>query len=120
MASKTKTESKSSLEHTGEHTSGIPAVVHLALEVADRGQATAIAVLQDARTELRTAVDSGLELAEKLAQGALRFSRKLVAKVDEATSDALTGAEQALSSAVRRARETARSGELAPARSQAA
>ncbi len=82
-------------------------VVHLALDVADRGQSTAVAVLQDARIELRTAVDHGLELAEKLAAGTLRFARKLVSKIDDASNDALTGAERALSSAVITARETA-------------
>lgn len=85
---------------------GVPGVVHLALEVADRGQSTAIAVLQDARTELRAAADHSLELAEKLTAGALRFARNFVQKVDVASSDALTGAQRALSNAVKTARET--------------
>ncbi len=82
-------------------------VVHLALDVVDRGQSTAVAVLQDARAELRTAVDHGLELAEKLAAGTLRFARKLVSKIDDASNEALTGAERAIATAVQTARETA-------------
>ena len=88
-------------------------VVHLALDVADRGQHTAVAVLQDARIELRSAIDSGLELAEKLAAGTLRFARKLVQKLDDAGNDALVGAESALTTAVQTARTSRAAGELA-------
>ena len=92
----------------------VPGVVHLALDVADRGQSTAVAVLQDARVELRTAIDSGLELAEKLAAGTIRFARKVVQKLDDASNEALSGAERVLSGAVKSARETTRAaGELA-------
>lgn len=92
----------------------VPNAVHLALDAADRGQSTVIAVLHDARIELRSAVDSGLELAEKLAAGALRFTRKLVQRADDTSKDALAGAERALATAVTRARETTRAaGELA-------
>jgi hypothetical protein len=87
-----------------------PGVVHLALDVADRGQSTALAVLQDARIELRTAVDGGIDFAEKLATGALRFARKLVQKVDDAGADALTGAERALGKAIQNAHNTAEVG----------
>jgi hypothetical protein len=87
-----------------------PRALYLALDVAERGQATAISVLQDARTELRTAVDGGLELAEKLASGTLRFARKLVQKVDDASADALKGAERALTETIETARVTARAG----------
>src|SRR3954465_7571825 len=104
-----KTEIKSTDRH-----GVVPGVVHLALDVVDRGQSTAIAVLHDARTELRTAIDGGLELAEKVATGAIRFGKKLVAKVDEAASAARSGAGRVLSGAVKSARETTRAaGELA-------
>ncbi len=116
----TKTETKSTELPAGV----VPGVVHLALDVADRGQSTVIAVLQDARIELRTAVDSGLELAEKLATGALRFTRKVVQRVDDTSKDAFAGAERALADAVTRARKTTTraAAELAssPNRSQAA
>jgi len=109
MATKTETV----LPPTARH-GLLPGVVHLALDVADRGQSTAIAVLGDARVELRTAIDGGLELAEKVATGAVRFARKTVAKLDEAAAEALGGVERVLSGAVKSARETTRAaGELA-------
>lgn len=86
----------------------LPGVVHLALDVADRGQSTAISVLHDARVELRTAVDGGIELVEKLANGAFRFARKLSQRIDEASAEALTGAERVIGGAVKSARETTR------------
>jgi hypothetical protein len=84
----------------------LPGVVHLALDVADKSQSTAIAVLQDARVELRTAVDHGLELAEKLTAAAFRFTRKAVQRIDEASSETLVGAERVLGGAVKSARDT--------------
>ncbi len=99
----TKTET-SQFENEG------PRVVYLALDVAERGKSTALAVLQDARIELRTALDGGLELAEKLSAGALRFARKLVQQIDDASADALKGSDQALAEALQRARQTARAG----------
>ena len=87
-----------------------PRVIYLALDVAERGQSTAVAVLQDARIELRTAVDSTIDLAEKLSAGALRFARKLVQKVDETATDALKGTERALHDTIEKTRETARAG----------
>ncbi|MBA3501694.1 MAG: hypothetical protein M4D80_31915 [Myxococcota bacterium] len=87
-----------------------PRVIYLALDAAERGQSTAVAVLQDARIELRTAVDSTLDLAEKLSVGALRFARKLVQKVDETATDALKGTERALHDTIEKTRETAKAG----------
>jgi len=84
----------------------LPGVVHLALDVADKSQSTALAVLQDARIEFRTAVDQGIELAEKLTNAAFRFTRKAVQRVDEATNETLVGAERVLGGAVKSARET--------------
>ena len=94
----TKIELKSTQRH-----GVLPAVVHLALDVAERGQSTTIAVLHDARTELRSAIDGGLELAEKLATGAVRFARKTVAKLDDTAAEALAHAERTMSSAVKSA-----------------
>src|SRR5262245_115233 len=84
----------------------LPSVVHLALDVADRSQSTAVAVLQDARIEIRSAVDSGIDLAEKLAAAMFRFARKSVGRVDEASADALSGVGSVMTSAVKSARET--------------
>jgi hypothetical protein len=104
MASMKASNSKSELKV--EKATEPKSLVHLALDAADRGQSTAVAVLQDARVEVRTAIEHGIELAEKLSAGALRFARKLVTKIDEASNDALTGAERALSTAVDKAKET--------------
>ena len=86
----------------------LPGVAHLALDVVDRGQSTVIAVLQDARTELRTVVDSGIELAEKTATAAFRFARKLSQRVDEGFAETLTKVEHVIGGAVKSARETTR------------
>jgi predicted component of type VI protein secretion system len=111
MATKTETKPTDSKTETALQTTST--VVHLALDVADKSQSTAIAILQDARTELRAAVDGGIELAEKVATGAFRFAKKVVAKLDDAAKDGLSGTERALATAVKTARETKR--ELAPA-----
>lgn len=89
-----------------EKTESPTSLVHLALDAADRGQSTALAILQDARGEIRTAIEHGLELAEKLSTGALRFARKVVAKVDEAANDGLTATERAFSGVVATAKQT--------------
>jgi hypothetical protein len=84
----------------------LPAAVHLAIDVADKSQSTALALLQDARIELRTAIEHGIELVEKASAAAFRFSRKAVQRIDEAASETLTSAERTLGGAVRTARET--------------
>src|SRR5437868_3300510 len=85
-------------------------IVTLALDAANRGQSTAVAVLQDARGEVRTAIEHGIELAEKLSAGVLRFARKLVAKIDDAANDGLTATERVLAGAVDKAKESATRG----------
>ena len=87
----------------------VPGVAHLALDVVDRGQSTALAVLQDIRTELRTVVDSGIELAEKTSQAMFRLARKVTAKIDEGAAETLASAERVIGGAVKSARETTRS-----------
>ena len=84
----------------------VPGVAHLALDVVDRGQSTTIALLQDARTEVRAVVDSGIELAEKTSAAVFRFARKLSARVDESVAATLTGVEHLIGGAVKTARET--------------
>ena len=103
-----KTETVITTKSEATKSGFVPAVVHLALDVADRGQSTAVSVLQDARTELRLAVDSGIDLAEKLVAGALRLARSSVTRVDLASAEALTGVERVLGGAVKNARETTR------------
>jgi hypothetical protein len=84
----------------------LPGVVHLAIDVAEKGQSTAIAVLQDMRVELRGAIEQGIELAEKVSAAGFRFARKAVQRVDEAASETLTGTERLLGGAVKSARDT--------------
>lgn len=86
----------------------VPGAAHLALDVVDRTQSTAIALLQDARGEIRAVVDGGIELVEKTAQSAFRFARKLTARVDEGVAETLTGAERLIGGAVKSVRETAK------------
>jgi hypothetical protein len=93
-------------EVSSPRTGVLPGMVLLAIDVAEKGQTTAIAVLQDARTELRIAVDHGIELFEKAAAAAFRFTRKTVQRIDEVAAESLTGAERVLGGAVKTARET--------------
>lgn len=110
MATLKQTETKNDKAALAETTSDRPRAIYLALDVAERGQQTAVAVLQDARVELRQAVDSTIELAEKLATGSLRLARKVVQRLDETAADALKGTERALHETIEGARETARAG----------
>jgi hypothetical protein len=68
---------------------------------------TTFAVLHDARRELRVAADNSIELAEKLAAGAIRFARKLVSHLDEAAGEVLARAEHAIATGVQEGRERA-------------
>ncbi len=84
----------------------LPGVVHLALDVAEKGQSTAIAVLQDARIELRIAIDHGIELVEKASAAAFRFTRKAVQRIDDASNETLIGTERMFGGVIKSARET--------------
>jgi hypothetical protein len=78
----------------------------------ESSKSTAIAVLHDARTELRTAADHGVELAEKLTGGLFRFVRKLNQRLDQSSGEALDGVERVLSKS-KKAREARREAKLA-------
>src|SRR3954471_18599120 len=84
----------------------LPGVVHLALDVADRGQSTAIAVLQDARVEVRAVFEHGIELAEKATASLFRFAKKLGQRVDDGVAETLSNTERLLNGAVKSARDT--------------
>jgi len=86
----------------------VPGVAHLALDVVDRSQTTAIAVLQDARTELRAAVEGGIEFADKTTAALFRFARKLTQRIDEGVGETLATVERLVGGAVKSARETTR------------
>ncbi len=102
-----KTES-STLARTN-HAGFVPGVANLALDVVDRGQSTVVAILQDARVELRTFVDQGIDFVEKATAGAFRFARKLTQRVDEGVGETLSSTERVIGGAVKSARETAKS-----------
>jgi hypothetical protein len=109
----TKTESTTTTP-TPSFRNGVPAgfvpnVANLALDVVDRGQSTAIAVLQDARTELRTFVESGIDFAEKGASAFFRFARSLTKRLDDSAAETLTSTEKLIGGAVKSARETTKS-----------
>lgn len=93
-------------EATNEKHNVLPKVAFFAIDVADRSQSTAIAVLDDARRELRAAVDHSIEFAEKLTLGAFRLARHVVTKVDDAAGDALGRANHVFGSTLAVARET--------------
>ncbi len=86
----------------------VPGVAHLALDVVDRGQSTTIAVLQDARTELRAIVESGIELAEKSSAALFRLARKVTQRIDEGVAETLGSVERVIGGAVKSARDTTR------------
>jgi hypothetical protein len=108
MATKIEsTPNTPSLARTSNGASGfVPGLANLALDVADRGQSTAISVLQDARGELRAVVDHGIDFAEKTTAALFRFARTLTKRVDEGVAEALGGTERLLGNAVKSARET--------------
>src|SRR5580704_16133772 len=76
----------------------IPGVAHLALDVVDRGQTTAIALLHDARGEVRAVVDGGIELAEKATTSVFRFARKATTRIDEGVAETLSSIERVIKS----------------------
>jgi hypothetical protein len=109
MATKTDSPTPSLARTDGVRAGFVPGFANLALDVADKSQSTAIAVLQDARTELRTFVETGIDFAEKSATALFRFARTLTKRVDEVTADTLINTERLLSGAVKSARETTKS-----------
>ncbi len=86
----------------------VPGVAHLALDVADRSQSTAIALVQDARGELRALADGTIDLADKAAASLFRFARKVTQRIDEGVAETLGNVERLIGGAVKAARETTR------------
>ena len=84
----------------------VPGVVHLALDVADRGQSTALSLIADGRTELVALVHGGIDLAEKASASFFRLLNKATSRFDEATTETLAGVERLVNGAVKNARET--------------
>jgi hypothetical protein len=95
-------------ETTTDRTGLVPTAVYLALDVADKGNAAALGVLQDVRSELRTAIDSTLDLAENVTKGFFRLGHKITQRIDDAAGETLNTAERLIGSAVRTARDSTR------------
>jgi hypothetical protein len=85
----------------------VPGAVTFGLDLADRSNTTVIAILQDARGELRAVVDGALELGDNAARAVFRFARKTAQRIDEATAETLTSLERTLGGTIRTARDTA-------------
>jgi hypothetical protein len=109
MATKLDTTPSTTLTKNGVPAGFVPGLATLALDVAEKTETTAIAILQDARGELRALVDNGIELAEKSAASLFRFARTLTKRVDDGVAETLSGTERLLSGAVKSARETTKS-----------
>jgi hypothetical protein len=103
----TPTTTRSELSPT-ERTGVLPSVVYLAIDVADRTSATALALLQDARVELRAGVDGGIELAENVTRALFRLARKAAVRIDEASAETLTSIERTVAGVAKSARDTVR------------
>ena len=107
MATKIETTTTPTFSRTdGARAGFVPGVANLALDVAERAESTVIAVLQDARGELRTFVEHGIDFAEKGASALFRFARTFTKRVDDAAAETLTNTERLLGNAVKSARET--------------
>src|SRR5687768_13784483 len=86
----------------------VPSMIHFAIDVTDRCQSTAIATAQDIRTELRTFVDTAVDVAEKATLSMFRVTRKVVQRIDDTSGELLTSFERLMSGALNSTRETTR------------
>ena len=84
----------------------VPGVVHLAIDVVDRGQSTTIALLQEGRAELTAVFVGGLELAEKATASFFRLVKRAAQRLDEVGAETLSGVEKLASTSFKTARET--------------
>jgi hypothetical protein len=116
VAMSTKTEGKAAMTTPttrtelgpSERSGVLPSVVYLAIDVADRTSATALALLSDARAELRAGVAGGIELAENVSRALFRLARKATQRIDEASAETLSAIERTVAGAAKSARETVR------------
>jgi hypothetical protein len=80
---------------------------HVAIEVVDRSQSTAFALIHELRAETRAAIEAALVLAETLGGAALRVARSATVKIDTASAASITDVERWLGGTLAKARETA-------------
>jgi hypothetical protein len=103
-----KSEQAPRTERAAERTGVLPGVAFLAVDVAERGNSTTFAVINDARAELRTVADAGLDAIENVAKAVFRFGHKLAQRIDEAAIETLGAVERTFGTAVHAARSTTR------------
>ncbi|MCB9564639.1 MAG: hypothetical protein H6709_16855 [Kofleriaceae bacterium] len=109
-AMNTRTSDPKSPERAG----AVISIVNLALDVGDRGSATAHSLVQDARGELRTAVDTGIDATEAVVRGLFRFAKRITARVDDLAGELTSASERTVAGLVGGLRDTTRAaGELA-------
>jgi microcompartment protein CcmL/EutN len=102
-------------------TGALVSVATFAIDAGDRGASTVLGLINDARGELRTAVDTGLDAAENAVRGMFRISKRVTARVDELVAELTSASERTVNSVVRGLRDTTRAaGELAATASSAA
>lgn len=82
-----------------------PTMVTRTLDVADRAHARAAMMLHNARNDLRTTLERGIERVEQLATTACQRARARVQRADHASADAVNRAQGAVGSAIERARQ---------------
>ncbi len=87
---------------------------HVAIEVADRSQSTAFALIHELRAETRAAIEAALVLAEKLGSAAVRVARSATVRIDTATAASITDVERWLGGTLAKAREAAEDAATAP------
>jgi hypothetical protein len=102
------TNAPSRSDKSTERAGALVSVVHLALDFGDRGSATAHSLVQDARGELRTAVDTGIDAVEALVKGLFRFSKRVTARVDELAGELTATSDRTVAGVFRGLRDTTR------------
>ena len=126
MANATTTETRktpvtTTVRSDSKPTGALVSVVHFTLDAGDRGAQTAFGLVQDARGELRTAVDGSLDAIENIVRGFFRVAKKATARIDDLAAE-LTGAgERTVAGVIGGLRATTRAaGELASTAAAAA
>lgn len=95
-------------------TGALVGVATFAIDTTDRGAQTVFGLVHDVRGEIRTAVDSGIDAAEKVVAGLFRVGKRATARVDELVAEVTTAGEKTVAGVVRGLRDTTRAaGELA-------
>jgi len=95
--------STANVQHLSE--SSRVTVVARTLDAVDRAHARAATLLHDARNDLRSTLERGIERVERLATTACARARQRVQRADAASADAVNRAQGAVGQAIDRARQ---------------